>query len=534
MEDVNILLEAYGAWGLATLVHNSTHHPPTPQHRMVRFSPLAEVIEVGYLSPWLPAPAQAGPGPHRTETVTTTMGPSRAVAGVAPRRYMSKGNAGQRAGGGGGGGHAGGAVVRPSASFDAARKGVDEAGLWWTPSEMRGLKLMNLSEWSYELEVCGGWRGAPEELDMARCPVCFSAIHPVHRINHGSGVECDDCFRFRERRSLPRLKKRNLRHLLAAKAELELLRRRALTERERRSALPRPRLPLWQRAFAAATGVVLSEVSPAWFGDYSGDVLEDDDDLYFEDYISSTGQPDTKSRWSNMFASLRSGSLRDGRTALVLKKLRSGGSISRSSAVDTGGGGSGYGAGGNVDHAPGNGASRAGGFGSARGSLGRGSDSAEPRTSSGSQSNSRSNSRNNSLTTTPRRPSIPRPKPLAARSVFNTATPSSTPPPASQPPESPLPGLPHPRPSSSSSPLFSSSSSSSSSYSRWTRAASLGAEDAAAVAHDQPRRTGHHASIDRPPTAAAAAVAAAVVAVVIAEEAPRTPVFIERSRRGAS
>ena len=256
---------------------------------MVRFTPLAEAVDVGYLNPALPPPdrqeeRRKSRGKDRGSTARRA---SRRDSGLNsnsdPGRFSFDGLKALGLAPG----------VTFSNGIDPGRKGVTE-GVWWTPVEMHGMKLMNMVEWTEEVKR-GGWSKAPEEHDMHRCRSCYSFIHPVHQLEDQTIDECDDCFRCREKKELPWLKKRNLKSMMERKALQQQLKRKAQEDRERRRALPKPTPPLWQRAVALLTGVVLSDLSPFLFGDYSGYVEPDDDLLEADD----AGLP-VKSRFASV------------------------------------------------------------------------------------------------------------------------------------------------------------------------------------------------------------------------------------------
>jgi hypothetical protein len=155
-----------------------------------------------------------------------------------------------------------GSVVALAANGKLDRTGLVES-VWWAPLELRAMKLVNIVEWRYEL-ARGGWANAPEEVrinergnsiklsrgfprrlrtevlhsalqsyvvsklyytvllsnlqdEMTPCWRCTTSIHPVHGFDDH---ECQACFRDRERRALPVLKKRNLKRMLEKKLEV--------------------------------------------------------------------------------------------------------------------------------------------------------------------------------------------------------------------------------------------------------------------------------------------------------------------------
>jgi hypothetical protein len=101
---------------------------------------------------------------------------------------------------------------------------------------------------------------------MAPCWRCTTPIHPVHG---NEDRECQACFRDRERRALPALKKRNLKRMLERQAEDDAAAKRLLDELDRLRASPPPNPPWLQRLVATVCGVHLSRWLPSVFGDHA-------------------------------------------------------------------------------------------------------------------------------------------------------------------------------------------------------------------------------------------------------------------------
>jgi hypothetical protein len=101
---------------------------------------------------------------------------------------------------------------------------------------------------------------------MAPCWRCTTPIHPVHG---NEDRECQACFRDRERRALPVLKKRNLKRMLERKAEDDAAAKRLLDDLDRLRASPPPNPPWLQRLVATVCGVHLSRWLPSVFGDHA-------------------------------------------------------------------------------------------------------------------------------------------------------------------------------------------------------------------------------------------------------------------------
>jgi len=193
-----------------------------------------------------------------------------------------------------------------------------------TTDEMRSMKLVNMVEMRMEQES-GGWEYAPEENGMTLCMTCGRSIHPAHHLVETTvdalgkerHAECESCFYTREDRDLPRLKKRNLRQIMADKKEAERMKRKWEEERERLRALPPPQAPLWQKVLKAVTGVDLAEVWPAVFGlKIRADLFLDSEDDAGEAWEDDVPVSQVKTRWG------RNKFLNTGKPQSILKSKR--------------------------------------------------------------------------------------------------------------------------------------------------------------------------------------------------------------------
>eukprot|EP00614_Pseudopedinella_elastica_P021746 CAMPEP_0172635352 /NCGR_PEP_ID=MMETSP1068-20121228/199013_1 /TAXON_ID=35684 /ORGANISM="Pseudopedinella elastica, Strain CCMP716" /LENGTH=472 /DNA_ID=CAMNT_0013447541 /DNA_START=60 /DNA_END=1478 /DNA_ORIENTATION=+ len=290
------VLAPYVDWGLDVLSQHSTHFPPHPNCKFVKFQCLAEVVTIP--RPESP-PAMPRPSVALNQSNYNSSGYNR---------QQQQGRPGRRV---------------PGKGWDLYPQ---DFQLWWSPKDILQIRLTNTVEAVYE-DKHGGWKMAPEEVDMQRCEVCSSAIHPVHlrevlerreeALNNARAagdstlklgevlVECETCFYDRDAYVLPTLKKRNLREMMNQKAEREKEERRRLEEAEQQEKElieEEKRGPsLLVRGVRALTGVDLREALPSCFAARSAPALNFRDRYTTDKSVDGAGGGQAKgTRWGRI------------------------------------------------------------------------------------------------------------------------------------------------------------------------------------------------------------------------------------------
>ena len=145
--------QAYTAWGVAVLSHNSTHLLPEASRRIVRFEKIATIIPRHHINPKIPIRGVA----RLLKELQEDTDPNHQAYHLQNRPTK---------------------VQRSVANI---RNRAEESNVQWTPDEMRTMKLVNMIEMRMEHDL-GGWASAPEEVDMTRCMTCDRSIHPAHHL----------------------------------------------------------------------------------------------------------------------------------------------------------------------------------------------------------------------------------------------------------------------------------------------------------------------------------------------------------------